>query len=210
MTNSIDSSLLLSNYQQAQRKAPSNVLGKDDFLKLLMTQLQNQDPSSPMQDNEFIAQMAQFSSLEQMTNLNSTFEKFIKQQQQSQLISYNQFLGKEITWHKLTELENGTSEIEEGTGKVASIQFKEESVVFTLADGTLIEPGNVSKVNEFSNESSLIQASMMIGKKVTYLNSSNESVTDTIKSVSFHNGKTLFQLNDGITTIKATDMTKIE
>ena len=50
-----------------------------------MTQLQNQDPSKPMEDTDFIAQMAQFSSLEQMTNMTSTFEKFIKQQQQSQI-----------------------------------------------------------------------------------------------------------------------------
>lgn len=56
------------------RKA-SQELGKDDFLKLLMAQLTHQDPMEPMDNSQFIAQMAQFSSLEQMYNVSNGFNK---------------------------------------------------------------------------------------------------------------------------------------
>ena len=53
-------------------------LGKDAFLNLLVTQLQNQDPTKPQADGEFIAQLAQFSSLEQLTSMQTTLTKIGK------------------------------------------------------------------------------------------------------------------------------------
>ncbi len=54
--------------------APGGAMGKDQFLKLLIAQMQNQDPMSPMQGDQMAAQLAQFSSLEQLTNIGNTLE----------------------------------------------------------------------------------------------------------------------------------------
>jgi flagellar basal-body rod modification protein FlgD len=56
-------------------RKPQQNLGKDDFLKILITQLSYQDPTAPMEDKEFIAQMAQFSTLEQMTSMAGDFNR---------------------------------------------------------------------------------------------------------------------------------------
>ncbi len=55
-----------------QQRTVSSELGKDEFLRLFITRLQHQDPMSPSENGEFIAELAQFSSLEQMTNINET------------------------------------------------------------------------------------------------------------------------------------------
>lgn len=141
MATAIDPAYLLSNYQNQTKTAGSNTLGKDDFLKILMTQLQNQDPTSPMQDKDFIAQMASFSTLEQITNLSDSINKFINVESQSQFF----------------------------------------------------------------------QASAMVGKTVTYLNGQNQETKAAIKSVSFKDGTTTYQLNDAANTaITAAQITKIE
>lgn len=68
-------------------RTPKQVLGQEDFLKILSVQFQQQDPMKPMEDTAFIAQMAQFTSLEQMTQL----------RKDQQLLTGNAYLGRNVT-----------------------------------------------------------------------------------------------------------------
>ena len=77
--------------------SPSSVLGKDDFLNLLITQLQNQDPLNPTDSTEFTAQLAQFSSLEQLSNVNDNLEQLQNYQAAANNSQAVSLLGKEIT-----------------------------------------------------------------------------------------------------------------
>lgn len=69
-------------------------LTQDDFMKLLTTQLQNQDPTKPMDNNAMVAQMAQFSSLQGITQLNTTVSGFQSQMQSNQVVQASALVGK--------------------------------------------------------------------------------------------------------------------
>ncbi len=71
-------------------------LGKDDFLKLLVSQLQNQDPLNPMESTEFTAQLAQFSSLEQLTNMNKNLDYLLLYQTSINNAQAVGFIGKTV------------------------------------------------------------------------------------------------------------------
>jgi len=75
MPISIDNILNSQNAQKNTPQAFKKVMGKDDFLTLLVAQLRNQDPLNPLEGYEFAAQLAQFSSLEQLTNIYEILEK---------------------------------------------------------------------------------------------------------------------------------------
>lgn len=72
------------------------VLGKEDFLKLLVTQLRYQDPLNPMNSTEFTAQLAQFSALEQQRNTNTNLEKLLSKQDLLTQVSLSGLMGKDV------------------------------------------------------------------------------------------------------------------
>ena len=74
------------------------IMGKDDFLTLLVAQLKNQDPMNPDDPTEFTAQLAQFSSLEQLFNINESMESLTSAQKQSDRFATMDLIGKTVSY----------------------------------------------------------------------------------------------------------------
>lgn len=144
-----------SSSTAAASKSNGDELGKDAFLNLLVTQLQNQDPLNPTEDKDFLAQMAQFSSLEQMQNLNSTF----------QMSQANDLVGKIITATVVSAATQETSTIE---GYVDSIKISSGSV-YLMVDDQEVPLSDVTDVTAVDYNAATL--------------SSIEEITDTIETL---------------------------
>ncbi len=130
-------------YDQLQTYEEQNHLGKDEFLRLLVTQLSHQDPLNPMEDREFIAQLAQFSSLEQMMNMNDTMHTFVDLQLEGLFAQQSQLIGKKVTW-----IEEQNGEIVQGEGRVQSIFIEQGQIFAELDDGKKISIYAIHRVEE--------------------------------------------------------------
>lgn len=144
VVNSIDPSLYLQNQQT--RGTGSNSLGKDDFLKILMAQIKNQNPLDPMKDKEFISQMTQFSSLEQMTNMSQSFQAFTESQSLPPVIQYSHLIGKEVSYPVYDQETGFVDRIE--TGMVQSVNQKDGQTHLELGNGGLVGVGEITKVSD--------------------------------------------------------------
>lgn len=151
-SNKIDDSLFLSNLPQ--RTTGNNSLGKDEFMKILITQLQNQDPLNPMEDREFIAQMASFSSLEQMMNMTKMFEGFIANQTNSLIVQNSQMIGKEVKYITYQGIDDEEMEEVTKTGIVTAVSFKGGEMVFELDNKEKVKPEFIYEIREHKETSS--------------------------------------------------------
>jgi len=116
--------------------AGNQILGKDDFLKLMVAQMKNQDPMNPADDKDNIAQMAQFSSLEQITNLASATQELATRMSLTQNVG---LLGHDVTYTKA----DGTA----GTGKVDGLDLTADgSATLSVAGQAGIDPTTVTAV----------------------------------------------------------------
>ena len=148
ISGSVDD-IIARTEKNANTRKTGGDLGKDDFLNLLVTQLRYQDPLEPTDDKEFIAQMAQFSSLEQMQNMNSVLTN-------SQAFS---LIGKYITANTTDE---DTLEVKTIQGQVSTVKMN-NGKVYLVVDDQDVSIDSVSEVvdirfanSDISNYTNLI------------------------------------------------------
>lgn len=153
---------------QENKAAPANQsdMDKDAFLNLLVTQMKYQDPLNPTNDKEFLAQMAQFTSLEQMQNLNKT----------TSLSQGYELIGKVV---KGSYVDETTKENKFVDGEVTGAKMKSGNVYVVVDGSQEIELSKIQSVDnkiEKQNEQNemIIRATKMISKNVKW----NENTPD--------------------------------
>jgi len=110
------------NKSIGQNRPVKNILGREDFLKLLVVQLEHQDPTNPLDDKEFIAQTAQFSSLEQMTEMNKTLASLID--------SYKTNLSYSLLGRRVEVFDEAAGKMESGV--VTDVKFDSGTPAITF------------------------------------------------------------------------------
>ncbi|EIE00868.1 flagellar hook capping FlgD N-terminal domain-containing protein [Leptospira licerasiae] len=123
-----------SGLQGIEIRSTAKALGKDDFLKLLITQLSSQDPTNPVKDQDFIAQMAQFSSLEQMNNISQGIGKMTNRQSFS-------LVGKIVSGPDFVTGENVV-------GTAGALFFDGEGKSFVRVNGRTVEIDAITLITD--------------------------------------------------------------
>lgn len=134
-------SLYLKNATGSTQSKQTKTLGENDFLKLLIAQLKNQSPDQPMNDQKFISQMATFSTLEQITNMNTEIKQFLQKQTSNDWVADTQLIGKHVKWKTNDQAGGGTAD-----GVVQSVNFKNGQVHFVMGNGQTISQGQILEV----------------------------------------------------------------
>jgi flagellar basal-body rod modification protein FlgD len=187
-------------------------LGQDAFLKLLVAQLKNQDPLNPQDNYEFVAQLAQFSSLEQSVGINDRLDQLALQNQGLQNSQVVSLVGKEATVKgNIVALKGQGQPVSisfklDGAAKNASVVIRDQlgRTVRTLEVGARAA-GNVTVAWNGQSDSGLPQPAGPYQVTVTAKSEEDLPVTltqqssGTIRSVSFEQGFPVLQLDSGVT-----------
>jgi flagellar basal-body rod modification protein FlgD len=114
---------------------PNGVLGKDDFLKLFVTQMQHQDPMSPMDDSAMVAQMASLSTVEQLTNLSATNAQMAAALNSANAVG---LLGRTVSWTD----DSGQTQ----TGLVEKVTTTDGTTSLTVGGTAGVDPSTITQV----------------------------------------------------------------
>lgn len=167
-----------SQTSNSKKKNNNDIMGKDQFLKLLITQLRYQDPLNPMEDKDFIAQTAQFSALEQMTNMSRSFAG----------VQANTYLGKIVVVNdpETGQLIQGIVDqtiYKDGdfTVVVGNKEYELKDIQIVLDSGA--DFSSLQLLVNMGMDIEMMKASSLIGKKVVALDSTTTNESDTIEGI---------------------------
>lgn len=124
--------IVAQNQIKTDETQGQSALGKDDFLKLMVMQMQQQDPLNPMDNQAMLSQMAQFSSLEQMSNLNKTLTD---SNSTNTFLQAATFLGKEVA---VVDPNAEPGEDATVVSKVQALNYSADGPIFTLDNGMAV------------------------------------------------------------------------
>jgi flagellar basal-body rod modification protein FlgD len=129
---------------KARQVGPKNELGKDQFLQILMVQLKNQDPLSPLQDKDFIAQMAQFTSVEQLTKISTAVQGSLDEMRalRESLGMASGLIDKTINWSIPA---SGKTPAKVGSGAVEAITIR-DGVQYAIVNGEEISLNRITRI----------------------------------------------------------------
>jgi flagellar basal-body rod modification protein FlgD len=211
MVDSVSSGLGAGALTQALNAGGSKALGQEAFLKLLVAQLQNQDPLNPQENYEFVAQLAQFSSLEQSIGINDRLDALALQNQGLQNSQIVSLVGKDATV-------KGDIVTLNGQGSIVPISFtlnaaaEESMVVIRDVSGRTVRTipvaakaaGTVTVQWNGQSDSGNPQPAGAYQVSVTAKNadgapvSLTQQTTGLIESVSFDRGFPVIHLDSGV------------
>lgn len=124
-------------------------MDKDDFLKLLITQLQNQNPLEPMNDIEYVSQIANFSTLEQMNNMNKSMEQSTQFMAQDALMQLSGLIGQDVTWQTLVNANTPNEDVQTGRNEIMSVKKDTQgNIMVELDSGRWIDGRQVVNIGE--------------------------------------------------------------
>lgn len=144
--NPLNSSVTTASGTTLYDQEDGSVMGKDDFLMLLIEQLKNQDPTNPEDATEFTSQLTEFSSLEQLENLNTSMESLVQSNENSDKISTLGTIGKDVVYQG-SELSYSGETVDLGyqlsdTAAEVTISLKQNGSTLATLDGTEFGAGN--------------------------------------------------------------------